>query len=149
VAGVVNVYLADYGGVPDTGTITLVQEYFDLRQTDIERAVAQKAAVLTIVPSGNIYVKQGHLALVQNAAVSAWNAYLAAIPIGGEMPNHCIRCSKLEQIIMDAGAFDTDGLQLNSHGVGADILNIGANYVPASSALGLLDPACVNWYEVA
>jgi len=149
VAGQVVVYVADAGGTASVEQIAVLQSYMNARRADELETVAVVAAEsLTVVPSGAVWCRAGSKAIVQAAAVDAWNAYLASIPIGGEMPNHCIRCSRLEQILMDAGAFDTGSLQLNNGGVGIDILNMGAHQVPASSALGLLDPAQMQWSEV-
>ena len=154
IAGMVNVYLADYGGAPSAGTISTIQDYFDLRQTDTEIATAAAASAVTVAPSGYVWCRKGKTGIVQAAAITAWNDYLASIPIGGEQGivlsagmSGIVRCAKLEEILMDAGAYDTSGLQLNSGGVDVD-LQITIAQVPASSTLGLLDPAMV-WAEVA
>ena len=153
-AGALTVYLADYGGAPSAGTITIVQTYLDLRQTDTDIATAAAASAVTVGVAGFVWCRSGKTGIVQAAAVAAWNSYLASVPIGGEEgialsagKSGIVRCSMLEQILMDAGAYDTNGLQLNSGGVDVD-LQITAAQVPASSTLGLLDPAMV-WLEVA
>ena len=110
------------------------------------------AESLTVVPSGHVWCKTGGTATVQPAAIAAWNAYLASIPIGGETGialtyghSGVVRCSKLDEILMNAGAYETSDLQLNGAGVDID-LQITATQVPAS-VLGVLDPAMV-WAEV-
>jgi len=154
VSGLVYVYLADYGGAPSAGSISAVQDYFDRRQTDTDIATAAAASAVTVAPSGYVWCRKGKTGIVQAAAITAWNNYLASIPIGGEEgitltagKSGIVRCSKLEEILMDAGAYDTSSLQLNSGGVDVD-LQITIAQVPASSTLGLLDPAMV-WAEVA
>jgi Baseplate J-like protein. len=153
VHGLVYVYLADYSGAPSAETLAIIQLYFDARQTDTDRATAAAASAVVVAPSGNVWCRKGKTGIVQAAAIAAWNAYLASIPIGGETAisltygnSGVVRCSKLEEILMDAGAYEASGLQLNSSGIDVD-LQITAAQVPTSSTLGLLDPAMV-WAEV-
>ena len=143
IAGYVNVYVADQTGSATSETVTALQEYLDLRASDIERAVVASAAGLGITPAGVATVRRGKTLAVQAAADSAWKAYLASVPIGGDLPNHVVRIGKLWQILMDAGAYDASGLLLN--GVEAD-KSLAANQVPTVAAT-LTDN--LTWQEVS
>jgi hypothetical protein len=85
---------------------------------------------------------------VQAAASTAWNAYLATVPIGGEPPIGTVRIGKLWQLLMEAGAYDATGLGIN--GAAADF-PLSADQVPTvagpdSSHTGT---ANLTWQEVS
>jgi hypothetical protein len=145
VAGVVNVWIADASGAATPATVTAVQNYIDLRSVDIERANVTTAAAVTISVTGKVWVKRSRLVAVKAAVKLLWNQYLAVVPIGGEQPGGLVRCSKLDQILEDAGVFNSENLQINS--IGSDIdLELDPDEVPAASANGTDD---LSWYEVA
>jgi hypothetical protein len=144
VAGVLNVYIADATGAATSATVTAVQNYIDKRSVDIERANVASASAVTITVSGIAYAKRSQIVAVKAAAKRAWNAYLATAPIGGDKPKGIVRCSRLDQILQEAGAYNSELLNINSGGTDAD-LHLSANQVPAASTGGTDD---ITWYEV-
>jgi len=148
IAGVVNIYVADQTGTATSETVTALQEYLDVRASDIERAVVASAAGLGVTVAGTVTVRRGQTKAVQAAASTAWNAYLATVPIGGEPPTGTVRIGKLWQVLMDAGAYDATGLGIN--GAAADF-PLSADQVPTvagpdSSHTGT---ANLTWQEVS
>jgi hypothetical protein len=144
VAGVVNVWIADSRGPAEPDTVTAIQQYIDRRTVDIERAMVDAATGVTITLSGNVYVRRSTMTAIKAAAKTAWNSYLAGVPIGGEMPGRLVRVSKLDQILEDLGVYNSSSLAINALGTDVD-LAIAANEVPAASANGTDD---LTWYEV-
>jgi uncharacterized phage protein gp47/JayE len=144
VAGVVEVYVADSTGAAQPATVTAIQTYIDKRSVDIERASVAGASSVTISVTGIVYARRTVLASIKAKAKTAWNAYLASVPIGGEMPWRLVRVSKLDQILEDLGAYNSTNLAINGGGIDKD-LSIAANEVPAASANGTDD---LTWYEV-
>ena len=143
VAGFVNVYVADQTGTATSETVTALQEYLDVRASDIERAVVASAAGLGVTVTGTVTVRRGKMAAVQAAASTAWNAYLATVLIGGEPPTGTVRIGKLWQVLMDSGAYDATSLEIN--GAATD-LALAADQVPTVSAGGT---ANLTWAEVS
>lgn len=144
VAGVVNVYIADARGTAEPDTVVAVQSYVDQRTVDIERAVVDAATAVTINLTGSVWCKRSQITAVQAAAKTAWNSYLASVPIGGEMPGGLVRVSKLDQILEDLGVFNSQSLQINSGGSDVDLV-LASDEVPAASTNGTDD---LTWYEV-
>jgi uncharacterized phage protein gp47/JayE len=144
IAGVLNVYIADATGSATPATITTIQNYIDKRSVDIERANVVAASAVTIVLSGVVYVRRSQLSSIKASAKIKWNSYLATVPIGGEKPSGLVRVSKLDQILEDLGAYNSEHLQINSEGDDVD-LQLESNQVPAASAHGTDD---LSWYEV-
>jgi uncharacterized phage protein gp47/JayE len=141
---VLNVYIADATGSATPATITTIQNYIDKRSVDIERANVVAASAVTIVLSGVVYVRRSQLSSIKASAKIKWNSYLATVPIGGEKPSGLVRVSKLDQILEDLGAYNSEHLQINSEGDDVD-LQLESNQVPAASAHGTDD---LSWYEV-
>lgn len=144
VAGVVEVYVADSTGTAEPATVTAIQTYIDKRSVDIERASVAGASSVTINVTGVVYARRSVLASIKAKAKTAWNAYLASVPIGGEMPYRLVRVSKLDQILEELGAYNSANLAINGGGTDVDY-TLSANEVPAASANGTDD---LTWYEV-
>jgi hypothetical protein len=144
VAGVVNVYVADASGTAQPATVSALQDYIDKRSVDIERANVASASSVVVNVSGRAWARRLSIASVKVAAKAAWNAYLASVPIGGDKPKGIVRCSRLDQILQEAGVYNSENLQLNSNGVDVD-LQLDPDEVPAASANGTDD---LTWYEV-
>ncbi len=87
-------------------------------------------------PKGKVTVDKSQLVAVQQAADDAWSAYLAGVEIGG-----LIVYPELIQAIMDAGAVDVTGLQIN--GGTADI-QLAPGYV-AVVAEGVSLTSALAW----
>lgn len=144
VAGVVNIYVADARGTAEPATVTALQAYVDKRTVDIERGAVAAAASITISVTGKVWVKRANFASVKAAVKTAWNNYLASVPIGGQQPGGLVRVSALDDILEDAGAYNSSDLAINGGATDED-LKITANQVPAASANGTDD---LTWYEV-
>jgi len=158
VPGVVNVHVADARGTATPYAVTVVQNYIDRRSVDLERANVSPAASVSISVSGYVWVARAQLLAVQAAVKLAWDSYLATVPIGGDKPmgsappvlvggdkpTGIVRCSKLDQILQDAGAYNSESLNINGGGTDVD-LALTANQVPAASAKGTDN---LTWYEI-
>lgn len=142
IAGTTNVYVAGYDGTASSEVLAILQAYVDARTPDIEKGLVFGASSVTINLTGGVQVKRGRLAAAKAAAKVAWNAYLASVPIGGDMPGHKVRITKLTEILMDSGAYTYGGLQLN--GAAAD-LELLSNQVPAATEEGT---DALEWTEV-
>jgi hypothetical protein len=115
-----------------------------VRTTEIERADASAATPVTITVAGSVWVKRAIFDTVKADAKIAWNTYLANIPIGGDLPQHTVKVSVLNKILMDLGAYDTDSLAIN--GAAADVdLVLADNEVPAGSEDGTDD---LTWNQI-
>lgn len=143
VAGAANIYVSNYSGTVAPEVLATLQDYVDLRTPEIEQGLVLAADSVTITPAGSVYVKRGKLAAVMAASKTAWNDYLASVPIGGDMPGHVVRITKLTEILMDSGAYNYAGIQLNGAALN---LELAANEVPATSEAGT---DALNWIEVA
>lgn len=153
VAGRIDIYVADGQGGPSSGVISALQGYLDLRAVDVESAIVASATPKLITVTGKVWCHSGQTSAVQTAGEVNWNNYLASVPIGGEEcaqevldagKSGIIRCSKLDQLLMDAGAYDVQGLQINAGGVDVD-LQLTAEQVPSIAAGGVLN---LTWSEV-
>lgn len=144
-AGYVIVYVADRTGSISIENLAILQEYLQARSSEIERSVATACAGVTINVSGSVWCKRGKTAAVKAAAKAAWATYLAECPIGGELPFHLVRVSKLDQILENAGCYNSEDLAINGGATDEDLV-LASNEVPISSATGL---DALNWYEVA
>ena len=123
IAGVVNVYVAGATGAPAGAVITALQAYVDARDGITDRAIIWAAANKLINVGGTVIVRVANAAAVKAAARSNWEAYLAALPIGGDTPDGVVRLAELQQAIMDAGAVDVSGLTLNAAAANVSLLD--------------------------
>jgi hypothetical protein len=158
VPGVVNVHVADARGTATPYAVTVIQNYIDRRSVDLDRANVSPAESVPITVSGFVWVARAQLLAVKAAVKLAWDSYLATVPIGGDKPmgsappvfvggakpTGIVRCSKLDQILQDAGAYNSESLSINGGGTDVD-LALTANQVPAASASGT---DALTWYEV-
>ena len=144
VAGAVNVYLADAAGTAPVAAVAAIQDYLDDRASVIERADVAVATPVTISVSGDVWVRSAQFDTVKAAAKVAWNTYLSLVPIGGDSPYHTVKVSELNRILMDLGAYDTEGLEINSAGHDVDLV-LEPYKVPAASANGTDD---LTWNKI-
>lgn len=108
------------------GVIAAVQLYIDQHEGISWISSVAAATVQTVTPTaGVVYVPARKMAAAQAQAAADWNAYLASDDIGGE-----VYVAKLETILMDAGATDVQGLELDGF---ADIDPISAGAVPVAT----------------
>jgi hypothetical protein len=128
-------------GAPTGGQIATLQDYVSLRMGICETSDVVGATALAINPGGTVYVKSSLKATVQAAAELAWNAYIAALPIGGDISlgyPGVVRVNELQQCLMDAGAIDVIGLTLNSSASNVQLLHtevatVGTAFRPSLS----------------
>lgn len=127
------VQLAAQGGPASPAAVIAVQDYITPRlrgykdipgppaangnlPTETVLASSARAYQVSVAssPQGVVTVSRAQLTAVQQKADANWDAYLAGLPIGG-----LIVFAELYQAIMDAGAGDVTGIQMN--GGAADI----------------------------
>ena len=125
--GGILVQLAAQGGPASPAAVIAVQDYITARlrgyksitgktpsavnlPTELVQASAAIAFPVTVVstPTAVVTVPRAKLAAVQQQADANWDAYLAGLEIGG-----LVVFPELYQAIMDAGALDVTGLQIN------------------------------------
>jgi baseplate J-like protein len=109
--GKLYVTLAGVVGPVSGGAVTAVQAYINPRAQIGRIVVARAASALEITGSGTVLVAAARLGEVQAAAQTAWQAVLLASDIG-----QVVRVSDLVRAVMDAGAVDITGPQLNGGG---------------------------------
>lgn len=146
IAGTVDIIIAGSGATPSGPTIAAIQAYVDARDGIVDRANVAAASALPISVGNSIgggaRVRSGQMAAVQAAAQEAWDAYLALLPIGGDIEGMA-RLAKLEEAIMDAGAIDVMGLQLQG-----SASNVALAYNQVAVAANSL-VAGIDWIAVA
>jgi hypothetical protein len=113
--------------VPDSGSPE------ETVQVDTALAFEVRAAATVSVPGGQ-------LAAAQAGADAAWDAYLEALPLGGQ-PNAVVELERFYEILGELGADDVQGLTLNG---GAADLAIPAGRV-AVPATGWTLRANLSW----
>lgn len=116
VAGQVDVTIATASGTASGAVVTAIQDYINARSGITEKGNVIAAATLDIEPTGTVTVRNADIVTVKAAADAAWRAYIFALPIGGDVSTGTpgvVRLQELAQALMDAGAIDCSGLQLN------------------------------------
>ncbi|TAL29026.1 MAG: hypothetical protein EPN98_21530 [Phenylobacterium sp.] len=103
-------------------TVAAVQLYIDQREEVGDLSLVAAATVTTVTATGTVTVPILQLATVQAAAKASWDPYVAGTAVAGT-----IRLAVLEAFLMDAGAIDVSGLQLNGS---------PTNLVIAANAIG-------------
>lgn len=126
--GQVDVLIAGPAGAVGADVRNAVQAYIDARVGILETAVVDSASNVTVSAAGTVTVNAADLATVQTQAQASWNVYVQAAPIGG-----VIRLAELAQALMDAGAVDYSGLQLNA--VAANVALTSGEVAVVSGAL--------------
>jgi hypothetical protein len=131
----------DAGAVPN-GAVLALQAYIDARDGIVDLALVNSADPISVSAGGTAQVRAGQGPAVKTAAKVNWEAYLASLPIGGDLPGGVVRLAELQQAIMDAGAVDVSGLTLNA---------VAANLALAADEVAIagnsLDTA-LTWLEV-
>jgi hypothetical protein len=147
VAGRVDCHVADASGYLSPEQLQTIQDHIEerLQFEPWESVAVFPAETVPVALAGGVSVKRGQLATVQAAFAANWAAYLSTVPIGGEKPGKrpgfgVLRIGKLWQTLMDAGAFDATGLQLNG---AADDTDLDGDQVPA---VGI---DSITWRELA
>jgi hypothetical protein len=100
--------LAGAAGAVSGGAVTAVQAYIDPRGPIGRILVARNSTSRQITAAGTVTVAAAKLAAAQAAAQLAWQAVLVASDIG-----QVVRLADLVRVVMDAGALDFTGEQLN------------------------------------
>ena len=152
IAGQQNAYIAGATTTATPTEVAIVQGYVDKLLSLTESALIQAAAAAPIAMSGIVVCKRGTTLTVKAAADALWLAYLAALPIGGDMPGHLVRLDLLERYVMGAGAFTVTGLALS----GGSSTTSDGDIVIAENSLATVatDPngrpsLALTWQEVA
>jgi hypothetical protein len=116
VAGQADVFLAGPAGAPGPDVLLAVQEFLDGITGPNERASVRGARNRPVLAAGTVAVRSAALVAIRATAQRAWLTYLAGLPVGGDSRTGfpgVVRLADLEQALMDAGAIDVSGLQLN------------------------------------
>jgi hypothetical protein len=103
---------------------------------------------LELTLTGTVTVKNTELLTVQAKADELWAAYVRDLPIGGDVRTGypgVARLSELEQQLMDAGAIDVTGLQLNGAPANRTLAYNENAIIPA----GQEPSAALTWHGVA
>lgn len=117
------------GPVSGAPVVTAVQNYIDPRAPIGRIVVARNSVALEILGAGVVTVAAAKLAAIQADAQSRWQAILFAADIGQVM-----RVSDLVRAVMDAGAIDVTGAQLNGGG-NVTLASTRVPILPASTPL--------------
>jgi hypothetical protein len=108
VPGRVSMYVADSRGPMDPSALAQITAYITPKLSVLDGFIARQAVARKIAVSGSVLVTPDTLVAAQQAAEKAWTSYLGSVPIGGR-----VELARLEQILMDAGAVDVNGLEIN------------------------------------
>jgi hypothetical protein len=120
--GRVLVTIAGVNNPLGSSTVTAVQLYIDQREEVGDLSLVVAASVTTVTATGTVIVPILQIATIQAAAKVKWDPYVAGTAVAGT-----IRLAVLEAFLMDAGAIDVSGLQLNGS---------ASNVVLAANAIG-------------
>jgi hypothetical protein len=134
VAGQTDITIATATGAPSGGAITEIQNYVNARDGITDTANVAGAVNVDIEPTGTVVVKASALTAVQAAADDAWRLYIEQLPIGGDRSTGfpgVVRLAELEQALMDAGAIDRTGIQLNAAAVNFELALGAVAVIPA------------------
>ncbi len=123
--GSILVTLASASGTASAAAVLAVQDYISERLfgyrgmpaptgffSPEEKVLVRSATVRTILPAGVVQAPRATITAVQQAAETAWLAYLRSVPLGGQ-PGAAVVLTELIQAVMDAGAVDFLGATLN------------------------------------
>jgi hypothetical protein len=148
VAGQTDVLVATATGAPSGGIVSALQTYVNARDGITDTALVTAAANVNITPSGSVTVRLDELDAAQTAADESWLKYIEDLPIGGDLSTGSpgvVRLSELVQALMDAGAIDYTGLQLNGFAVNRALNTNEVAVIPA----GALPSSALTWVTVA
>lgn len=146
VAGIEEVYIAGPTATATPTQVATVQSYINVRVGQVDGANVIAATALPIVLGGTVKCRRGTLAAVQDAADTAWAAYIASLDIGGEKPDGLVKLLALENVIHDAGAYNASSLTLN--GSAADVVLTALQCATVDEDDGLPSTG-LTWLEVA
>lgn len=106
--GRVEILVADSNGTIDPQSAAAITAYIQPKLGDVLASVTVGGARdLPIYTGGTVTVAGSLRSSVQQIAQQLWTAYLGTVEIGG-----VIILAELEQALMDAGAIDVQGLQI-------------------------------------
>ena len=147
VAGVEDVYIAGSTATASPAQVAAVQEYIDLRSSQVDVGNVIAAAALPVSLGGYVKCRRGTIPAVKVAADLAWAQYIAGLAIGGEQPDGVVKLLALENVLNDAGAYNVDGLTLNGYGLDVAL-------TPSQCATIAADPngmpsLALTWLEVS
>ena len=84
--GAVSVYLASASGIVTAPNVALMQTYLDdVATPDSASMTCFSASPVTVNFAMQVYCPQSYASQVSADVTAAWNAYIAALPIGGEL----------------------------------------------------------------
>jgi hypothetical protein len=116
VAGQANILVATASGAVPGASLDILQAYVNARDGITDAGEVLSAVGKPVTPAGNVTVKAADLVAAKAAADAAWLSYISGLPIGGDVSTGTpglVRLAELVQALMDAGAIDYSGLQLN------------------------------------
>jgi hypothetical protein len=127
--------LITIAGAPGTGALSggvvaTVQTAIDQRESWGALPLVSAASVTTVTATGTVLVPHGQSAIVEANASPPWTAYVNGTDIGG-----VVELARVVALLMDAGAVDVTGLELNS--VAADLV-LGTSAVAQAADLSSL-----------
>ncbi len=127
VPGRMLVTAADSHGGLDPSILAAITAYIAPKLSGLEGILCVSAEAQQIAPEGLVTVTPSSIAAVQAAAQLAWLQYAGQTPIGGRLLS-----SKLEDIIMDAGAIDASQIAISG---ASPYFQLDANAVPAPESV--------------
>lgn len=148
--GMVDVTIAGQVNPLSGAVVDTVQAYLDERADITDLPNVQAADAHDIQMSGSVVCRSGTSTAVQEAADAAWQTYIADLDLGGT-----VRLSELEQILMDAGAVDIQGVALTDANAPAppsaspDVnIALETDEVATIGDNDDLPSAALTWYEL-
>lgn len=116
--------LAGRAGAVSAGVVSDVQAYVDPRAPIGRIIVARSASIVQVLGAGTVTVPLARVAAIQAAAQASWQTLITNADIG-----QVVYASDLVKAVMDAGAIDFQGAQLNG----------GINVVLASTEVPVIN----------
>jgi hypothetical protein len=142
IAGQTDVLVATSAGAVPGGVVAALQSYINAREGITDLGNVQSAVNKNVTAGGTVTARTSTALAAKLGAKANWEAYIAALPIGGDTPDAVVRLAELEQAIMDAGAVDVSGLTLN--GVSANLVLAITEVAVAANSID----SALTWVEV-
>lgn len=146
VAGVEDVYIAGPTSTATPTQVAAVQSDLDQHSDQIGAANVIAAEAFPVSLGGVVKCRRGTLDTVKTSSNTEWRKYIAGLDIGGEDPDGLVKLAKLNEILIDAGAYNTGSLTLNGSAADIVLQSLQCATIAASDGLPSLG---LTWYEVA
>jgi hypothetical protein len=146
IAGQASILVATEAGAVAGGAVSTLQDYINARDGVVDAGEVISAAAQAVTLTGTVTVKASQMVAVKAAADDNWREYIQALPIGGDTSTGSpgvVRLSELVQALMDAGAIDYSGLQLNGAAANLALTNAQVATIAAGPSTAL------TWVTVA